>query len=90
MASRNLIQAIKLYPGRSKLSINSIGKIFGNLTVTKYLGYYIKPSGTTVSVVEASCVCGKIRRYEIGLLTTDQVKSCGCLSGIKVPPIIHG
>lgn len=78
---KNKMQDAVLYPGRSKKCIDSIGKTFGYLTVTGYLGYRLKKTGVAVSVVEAKCICGSSRRYDIYIVSSGQAKSCGCMSG---------
>lgn len=74
-----------LVGGRSKKSIEIVGKKFGILTVVAYLGRRHKSTlgnGKKIwaSVVEAICECGTSKRYDTWVLTSGQAKSCGCVS----------
>lgn len=80
MASINYAQTVPLLKGRSKVAKQIIGNKYVLLTVLEYLGYYKKPSGTTVQIVLCKCDCGKTRKCEPYLLMTGQLKSCGCMS----------
>lgn len=54
-----------------------IGKVFGRLTVEKYVG----SNSHGQAVWECSCACGG-RKNALGyLLKRGEVKSCGCLRG---------
>ncbi len=80
MASKNYMQTVPLVMGRSKQAKQIVGKKFGHLLVLEYLGYYTKPSGSTVQCVLCICDCGNTRKCEPYLLLTNQLKSCGCQS----------
>ncbi len=83
--SKNKMQDSPIIKGRSKKSKEIVGKKFGRLTVSRYLGRRLKSRLKTgkiiwASVVEAICKCGSIRKYDTWNLTSGQANSCGCVS----------
>lgn len=53
---------------------NLVGKVFGRLTVVKYL--HTAPNG---KVWKLKCECGQTTNKHTGALTTGNTRSCGCL-----------
>ena len=83
--SKNTMQNAAIINGNSLKSLQIIGKRFGNLLVKNYLGRRVKCKTkdgkiSWVSVVEAVCDCGVYKKYDTWVLTSGQVKSCGCVS----------
>ena len=76
---------IRLWGYGSEKSKEIVGKKFGRLTVSRYLGRRLKSRLKTgkiiwASVVEAIFKCGSIRKYDTWNLTSGQANSCGCVS----------
>lgn len=55
-----------------------VGKKYGRLLVTKYLGNYITNKKAYTHVLEAICDCGKIDVYRAASIKFGNTVSCGC------------
>lgn len=59
--------------------LNLVGKRYGRLLVTEYLGLRKRPDGRNYSWVRCICDCGNVIEKKSTSLTSSHVRSCGCL-----------
>ncbi len=62
---------------KNKPAQNLIGKTFGRLTVTEFMGFKVFWKDRRESYWKVKCVCGQEKILRIGCLK--RTKSCGCL-----------
>src|SRR5438046_9973543 len=66
---------------------NLVGRVFGRLTVIKYL--YTAPNG---KVWQLKCECGQTTKCQTGSLTNGNTRSCGCIKRelVAAKNFVHG
>lgn len=78
------VNAVLVDKKPSEIVLQSIGRTFNRLTVTRYLGCSVSPTnGVSSFIVEIVCECGTVKQMQIGNVRGGCVKSCGCVGTAK-------
>jgi hypothetical protein len=78
------MKAETLVPPTRPISQDLVGKTITDLTVIRFAGIHIKPSGKKNAIWECLCVCGStILCRRDSLMTEKGTKSCGCTKGSR-------
>lgn len=73
-----------------KVKNDLTGKKFGRLTVLRQIEDYISPKGRYIAKWLCECECGNVTEVAGYQLTSNRIKSCGCLTIEKAAEIGRG
>lgn len=92
MAINKNVQIDKLIKTATSFPIKMVGKRFGRLTITEFLGTHKFSDKYYLHVVEAKCDCGLVDNYSAATIKVGHSLSCGCYAKERASEVhtIHG